>query len=92
MVVLFADASTQPHAVVVVFENAVVAYMAVGGSRGSEDSTHLAIFEFEQLVATCVNAVIKYLVVSIGISIFTGKFMFTADPRSSWDNSWIGNS
>ena len=47
LVVPLGDARAEPHAVVVELEHAVVASVAVGGSRGAEDAARLAELKLE---------------------------------------------
>jgi hypothetical protein len=65
--------------------------MAVRGSWWPKNPADFTKFEFKQLVSARVDAVIKYLVISISISILLSDLMLTAHPRSPWSNSWVRN-
>jgi hypothetical protein len=89
VVIVLADTSAQPHAMVIEFEDAIIAFMAMRCPRWPEYLAYLTIFEFEESIALSVQAIIKYLVIPINVLIFSGDFLFLYRPVPPRDNSWI---
>ena len=61
MIISFADASTEPYAVVVKLQNTIIACIAMGSSRRSKYITCFTIFEFEKLVLLHIQSMIEDL-------------------------------
>lgn len=89
MVVVLADTSPQPHAMVIEFEDAIIAFMAMRRPRRAEDLANLTIFELEESIALSVQAIIKYLILPIYVLVLSCDFLLLNCPVPTGDDPWI---
>ena len=88
MVVPLSNASPKPEAVVVKFEDTVVANMAVRSSGWPEYIACFAILELEQIISLHVDSMIKNAVIFSDEGVFPGYFLF-AIPCSRRNNAGV---
>lgn len=85
VIVVLADASSEPHAVMIELEHTVAANMAVRCPRRPKDPTDLTIFKLEEAIALSIYHVVENFVGSISIFVSSRNILFLVTPISGGD-------
>jgi hypothetical protein len=80
MIVPLANARTQPHTVMIIFEHTIIAFITMRGPWWPENITSFAIFEFEKRILLHIDRMVEYFDFTIGLFIPSSNVLFAAGP------------
>ena len=89
MIVPLSNARAQPHTVMIMFENTIIAFSTMCSPWWPENITSFTIFEFEKRILLHIDSMVEYFGIPVSLFISSGDVLFAARPVPCWYDTWI---